>query len=242
MEEELPVLTIILSVLILASYLFTSGNLKYYEYLLGFVPSRPNIFSLVTYTFVHVDIFHLAGNLIVLIIVGLAIEKHVGKMPFISIYISSGCIAATFDIISRLLLRISMNLPFVGSSGAIFGLLAVAALTRPMERIPTLLVVLTLLPLLELATSLPVLGELAGQFSETKVFVTILLLLAPILALAMFVFPGTLPIFVAALVFIFSWIVLLVFRLPTSTSNLGHLGGLIGGFVCMFAFPKEKKT
>jgi membrane associated rhomboid family serine protease len=242
MEEELPVITIVLSLLMVASYLFTSSNLKYYEYLLGFVPARPNIFSLLTYTFIHIDVSHLAGNIIVLIIMGLAIEKHVGKMPFISIYISSGCVAATFDILSRLLLGISMNLPFVGSSGSIFGLLAVTSLTRPMEKIPTLLVVLALLPLLEFVIGLPVLAEIVGEFSETNVFLTIMLLLAPILVLVMFVFPATVPVFVAALLFIFSWAVLLVFRLPTSTSNLGHLGGLLGGFICMFAFPKEKKT
>lgn len=228
-------MTIILSILILASYLFTVSDLKYYEYLLGFVPSRPTIYSLLTYTLIHVDVAHLFGNLVMLIIAGLAIEKHVGKMPFISIYISSGCIAAIFDILSRLLLGISMRSPFVGASGAIFGLIAVASLVKPMEKIPTFLVVFSTVPLLQLVIGLPI-------FAEQKVFITILIFSASLLAIALFILPHFLPVFVAALIFIFSWILFLTFKLPMTASNIGHLGGLIGGFICMFAFPRERKT
>jgi len=233
MEEELPLITVILSILILASYLFTSSNLKYYEYLFGFVPSRPTLFSLLSYTFIHVDIIHLAGNLVVLIIAGLAIEKHVGKMPFISIYLASGCIAAIFDVLSRLLLGIPTNLPFVGASGAIFGLIAVASLAKPMEKIPTILIAFTLLPLIELGIGLP-------MFADEKVFFTVMILSSALVAIAIYILPRSLPVFIGTLLFIFSWIIFLAFNLPTSTSNIGHLGGLIGGFICMFAFPRTK--
>ena len=234
MEGELPVVTIILSVLILASYLFTASNLKSYEYLLGFVPSRPTIFSFVTYTFIHIDAAHLIGNLVMLIIAGLAIERYVGKASFLSIYIASGCIAAIFDILSRYMLGISMRLPFVGASGSIFGLVAVASLVKPMERIPTFLVILTLLPIFQLVIGLPI-------FSEQKVFITILIFLAAVFAIVLYTLPHFLPLFVAALIFIISWVIFLAFKLPTTASNIGHLGGLIGGFVFMFAFPREKK-
>lgn len=235
MEEQLPVVTVILSVLILASYLFASSNLRYYEYLLGFVPARPTIYSLITYTFIHVDIFHLVGNLIFLIIAGMMIERHVGKISFLSIYLSSGCIAATFDILSRLVTGIPMSVPFVGASGSIFGLIAVAALTKPMEKIPTLLVVITLLPFLQFMSGFPV-------FADQKVFLTILIFSATLIAIALYVLPHFLTVFTAALIFLFSWILFIFLKLPMSTSNIGHLGGLIGGFICMFAFPREKKT
>jgi membrane associated rhomboid family serine protease len=235
MEEELPLMTIILSVILVASYLFTAGNLKNYEYLLGFIPARPTIYSLVTYTLIHVDIFHLASNLVILIIAGMAIEKHIGKFTFFEIFIASGCIAAIFDTLSRLLLGISMSYPFVGASGAIFGLIAVAALSKPMEKIPTFLVALTLLPFAQLIVGIP---ELADQ----KVFLSVLIFSAALLIIILYTLPHYLPVFVATLIFIFSWIMFLIFSPPMSISNIGHLGGLVGGIIFMFAFPREERT
>lgn len=236
MEEELPIVTVILSVLILASYLFTSGNLNYYEYLLGFVPSRPNIYSFITYTFIHVDIFHLTGNLVFLIIAGSILEKYLGKMYFLSIYICSGCIAATFDVLSRMIIGISMDIPFVGASGSIFGLISVASILKPMEKIPTILVLLSFLPLLNLLTGISI------PLDPKVLFFIIVIFSVPIIGIGMFIVPRSISIFLATLIFIFSWMLFLLLQLPTSTSNIGHLGGLIGGMLSVFAFRKQKKT
>ncbi|MEM5772825.1 MAG: rhomboid family intramembrane serine protease [Candidatus Aenigmatarchaeota archaeon] len=245
MEEEFPIITATLSILILASFLFTSNfvekifnpeaesSLEYYENLLGFIPAKPKIYSLLTYTFVHHDIFHLFGNLIMLIIVGLALEKHIGKIPFLAVYISSGCTAAVFDIINRILLGIPMEAPFVGASGAVFGLVAMASLTRPLEKIPTFLVLLSFLPLIQLLVMIP-LAIFTDQFSLMA-----LLFFFSFLVFALLFLPGHLPIFFATLLFIFSWaIFLLLHILPTS--HVGHLGGLLGGFLGMLLFPKQK--
>ncbi|MEM5879475.1 MAG: rhomboid family intramembrane serine protease [Candidatus Aenigmatarchaeota archaeon] len=245
MEEEFPIITATLSILILASFLFTSNfvekifnpeaesSLGYYENLLGFIPAKPKIYSLLTYTFVHHDIFHLFGNLIMLIIVGLALEKHIGKIPFLAIYISSGCTAAVFDIINRILLGISMEAPFVGASGAVFGLVAMASLTRPLEKIPTFLVLLSFLPLIQLLVMIP-LAIFTDQFSLMA-----LLFFFSFLVFGLLFLPGHLPIFFATLLFIFSWaIFLLLHILPAS--HVGHLGGLLGGFLGMLLFPKQK--
>lgn len=245
MGEEFPVLTTLLSILLLAVFLFTSNfgeklfnpeaesNLAYYQNLLGFVPARPKIYSLITYTFIHADFFHLLGNLIFLMIAGLALEKHIGKIPFLSIYISSGCVAATFDIINRLLLGISMYAPFVGASGSIFGLMAVASLTRPMEKIPSFLVLLSFLPLFQLL--IIGINVFAGQLSS---FVWFFFL--PFLVFGFLLLPRHLPIFFATILFVISWILFLVLNLPVMSSHLGHLGGLLGGFLSMYLFPKQK--
>jgi membrane associated rhomboid family serine protease len=245
MEEEFPLVTTFLSILLIASFLFTTNiterifnpkaksPLEYYEKLLGFVPARPKIYSLLTYTLIHVDAFHLFGNLIVLIIVGLALEKHIGKIPFLSIYISSGCIAVTFDIINRILLKISMEAPFVGASGSIFGLVAMASLTRPMEKIPTFLILLTFLPLLQILLALP-LAIFTTQTSQIA-----LLFFVPFFIFALLFLPGRLPMFFAAILFIISWIIFLALNL-TPASHIGHLGGFLGGLIGMFLFPKEK--
>jgi membrane associated rhomboid family serine protease len=245
MEEEFPFVTTLLSILLIAAFLFTTNiterifnpeaksPLEYYENLLGFVPARPKIYSLLTYTLIHVDIFHLFGNLIILVIVGLALEKHIGKIPFLAIYISSGCIAATFDIINRLLLGISMEAPFVGASGSIFGLVAMASLTRPMEKVPTFLILLTFLPLLQILIAIPL-----AIFTEQASRVA-LLFFVPFFAFALLFLPGRLPMLFASILFIISWIIFLVLNL-TPASHIGHLGGFLGGLIGMFLFPKEK--
>lgn len=244
MGEEFPLITFTLSVLILASFLFTSdfgarilnqeteSELREYWEMFGFIPARPKIYSLITYTFIHADFWHLFGNLIFLIIAGLALEKHIGRIPFLSIYISSGCTATTFDIINRLLLGISMRIPFIGASGSIFGLVAVTSLTRPMEKVPTILILLNFLPFTQLLFGLPILGEQASTM--------LVLFLLPFILFTFFILPSHLPFFLATILFIVSWILFLFFNLPVSASHIGHLGGLLGGFGGMLLFTKNK--
>lgn len=245
MKEEFPFMTTFLTCLMIAVFIFTTSigerifnpkaesKLNYYFEKFGFVPQKPNFYSIITYTFLHADIFHLFGNLIALIIVGLAIEKHIGKIPFLSIYISSGSMAVIFDVINRVLLNIPKSFPLVGSSGSIFGLMAVAALTKPMEKIPTLLVLLSFFPFLQF-----IFPFFAVQ--DIIVFNVIFLLTICILFLIAWILPTSIPIAVGIYLFIISWIASLVLRLPTSVSNLAHLGGTIGGLLGLFVFPKEK--
>ncbi len=228
-------MTIILSVLIFSSYIFTRENLIFYENLLGFIPAKPKIHSLVTYTFMHADIFHLAGNLIMLIIVGIAIERYVGKIPFLCIYISSGCVAAIFDILSRLLLGLSLNLPFIWASGSVFGLLATASLVRPSEKIPTFLIILSLFPIFNWLISLQI-------FQEMNLFNTLMIFSAVFIVIAILLLPPSLPVFVSMLIFLFSWIIFLLLKISINVSHIGHLGGIVGGILFMFVFKKEKKA
>jgi membrane associated rhomboid family serine protease len=242
---EFPLVTFAITILLIATFIFTTNlgerifnpqaknNLEYYEELFGFIPARPKIYSLITYTFIHANFWHLLGNLIILVITGIALEKHIGKIPFLSIYISSGCTAATFDIINRLLLGISMRAPFVGASGSIFGLVAITSLTKPTEKVPTILVLLTFLPLFQFLLGLPV-------FADERVLHTLILFLFPFVLMALVFLPLHLSFFHATILFILSWILSLIFLLPVSISHIGHLGGFFGGLLSMFLFPKKK--
>ncbi|MEM5829749.1 MAG: rhomboid family intramembrane serine protease [Candidatus Aenigmatarchaeota archaeon] len=246
MEEKFPIVTITLSLLLFSSFLITSGladkilnpeaktPLEYYENLLGFVPARPKIYSLLTYTFIHVNFFHLFGNLVMLTIVGLILEKHIGKIPFLAVYISSGCTAAIFDIINRALLGISMHIPFVGASGAIFGLVAIASLTKPLEKVPTFLVLLSFLPLVQLLFTIPL------MLFQSQVGSSVLLFFLSFFIFGLLLLPSHLPLSFATILFILSWIIFLILGLPISSSHIGHLGGLLGGFLGMLLFPKQK--
>jgi len=245
MKEDFPFMTTLLTCLMISVFLFTMNigerilnpeaevNLSFYFEKFGFVPQRPTLYSLITYTFIHADIFHLFGNLMALTAVGLVLEKHIGKIPFLSIYISSGCLAAIFDIMNRILLKLPMSFPLIGSSGSIFGLMTVAALTQPTQKIPTLLVLLSLFPFIELILPFLIVQDVAT-------FNAIFLLMVCVILLLNLIIPNSIPVGLAIFFFIFSWIFSLILRLPTSISNLAHLGGAVGGILSIFIFPKEK--
>lgn len=230
--DEFPIVTFALATAYLCVYLFTYSNIGYYEILFGFIPKNPQLYTLITYTFIHVDLSHLLGNMAVLIIAGLAIEQSMGKFVFISIYLSSGNIAVIFDIIGRLLLGISFNLPFVGGSGAIFGLIAVAALVKPLEKIPTILMLLTFTSFISLFTAVPNL--------PSPIFLLIIgIMVAMALIFVLPFLPAYLPLSLALALFMLNWMATFLIKLPTPVSNIGHLGGVVGGLLAFAIFAKK---
>lgn len=74
------------------------------------------VYRLITYAFLHANVYHLMINMYSLYIIGSQIETHYGKLRFLGIYIISaiagGLLSAGFS-----------NSISVGASGAIFGLL-----------------------------------------------------------------------------------------------------------------------
>jgi len=145
-ENKVPIVTVILSTLMLSAYLFTHGNLVHYENLLGFLPSNINYYSFLTYVFIHVDFFHLALNMILLIIAGLSMENKIGSWKFLVIFVISALFAVFFDIVNRVGFNISSDVPFVGASGAVFGVLFVASLLDPFGIVPLGIIFASLLP------------------------------------------------------------------------------------------------
>ena len=79
-------------------------------------PSRP--WTAVTYMFVHHNVFHLALNCLVLFLFGPPVERRLGGRRFITYYLYCGIGAALFALGLAALFRID---PFVGASGAVYG-------------------------------------------------------------------------------------------------------------------------
>jgi len=232
--EDFPETTFTLAAIMFAVFLFTRTNISYYENVFGFVPLKPQIYAFFTYTFIHVDFTHIFFNVLFLIIAGIAIEETLGRWVFLAVYFSSGNIAVIFDILGRFLSGISFSAPFVGASGAIFGVIAVASLIKPMEKIPTVLALLSLLPLAQwLLSSLPGLGltEQMNILIDGFLFMFALVFV--------FFLPANVPVFVSLIMFLFSWMVITLLRLPTAVSNLGHLGGVVGAIISFFIFGKK---
>ena len=249
--EEFPEITFILAAIILAVFLFTDSNIPFYENLFGFIPGRPQVWSLTTYIFIHANFTHVFFNLLFLIIAGIAIEETLGKWVYISVFFASGYVAVIFDIIGRFLggffdimnktctgsflSCVNLGGPFVGASGAIFGIMAVASLIKPAEKIPTILVLLAFIPFIQTY------WEFQSHYNYfTTIFITAFV---GILAMTIFfISPGTVPIFVGMLCFMLSWIFVILLNTSGNVSNVGHLGGVVGGLVSYFIFAKRKST
>lgn len=91
----------------------------------------------VTYAFVHGSLFHLFGNLFILLTAGPALEDSVGPRKFLVIYaIGALAAAAAGLVLSRTTDIISPFTPMVGSSGAIFAVLTAYAVRHPREKLP----------------------------------------------------------------------------------------------------------
>ncbi|HLC39569.1 MAG TPA: rhomboid family intramembrane serine protease [archaeon] len=232
--EDFPEATFFLSALILAVFLFTRMDLAYFENVFGFIPAHPQIYAFLTYTFIHVDFVHVFFNLVFLLIAGIAIEETLGKWVFLSVYFSSGNIAVIFDILGRFLSGISFSVPFVGASGAIFGVMAIAALIKSSEKVPTILALLAFLPLIQWSLS---------SYSQFDYLTTLLVTTTTgiIFLFIVFFIPSAVPVSLAMILFLISWLVVILLRLPTQVSNLGHLGGVVGGIISVFLFGNMAK-
>lgn len=92
-----------------------------------------NLFSSM---FMHGGIMHLGGNMLYLWIFGNNIEDELGHIWFILFYLASGIAAAlTFALINP-----NSNIPMVGASGAISGILGAYILRYPFARVQTLVI------------------------------------------------------------------------------------------------------
>lgn len=90
----------------------------------GFAP-----YQLLSYGFLHADLWHLAVNLLGLVLFGPLIERCMGTAHFAFYY--AACLVA--GALAQLLFLADASLPAatIGASGAVFGLLAAAALLYP---------------------------------------------------------------------------------------------------------------
>lgn len=86
---------------------------------LGFTPKHFNFFKLFSHMFIHANIFHLIFNMLFLWLVGCNIEDTWSWKVFLGLYLISGAIACLL----HAAVYPSSNMPLVGASGAIAGIM-----------------------------------------------------------------------------------------------------------------------
>jgi membrane associated rhomboid family serine protease len=137
-----------INILVYLLQLSQGPEIDRFIYLYGLVPARYSIphvatyftffqqaFSLLSFMFLHGGFFHLLGNMWSLYIFGDNVEDRLGPLRYLLFYLTCG-MASGF---SHLLLNTGSNIPTIGASGAIAGVMGAYLILHPHSKILTLI-------------------------------------------------------------------------------------------------------
>jgi len=139
-ERSVPVVTYGLVALNVLFFLVELNGGDAFIMKWSFVPSRflanpaAGLVTILTSMFMHAGWLHLGGNMLYLWIFGDNVEDRFGKLPFLIFYLLCG-LAATF---AQLAFSLHSDIPNLGASGAIAGVLAAYLVMFPQARVSVL--------------------------------------------------------------------------------------------------------
>lgn len=134
-----PIVTIFLIVLntLLFLYFFINGDLEEAIFNFGAKPAQilvgQNLQTLVSSMFLHAGFSHLIGNMWFLWIFGDNVENKIGKLKYLVFYLISGILSTYIHCLT--VPKKMVNVPIVGASGAISGILGAYLILFPRNRI-----------------------------------------------------------------------------------------------------------
>jgi membrane associated rhomboid family serine protease len=102
------------------------------------VPAHFRLITLVTSTFLHSGWMHIIGNMLFLWAFGKSLEDAMGHAKFLSFYLLCGVISG----IVQLLFMQYSNVPTIGASGAIAGVMGAYLIKFPRSNIHTLIFII----------------------------------------------------------------------------------------------------
>jgi membrane associated rhomboid family serine protease len=134
----IPWATLFIIVISTLCFLFSFSNLDNIIEEFGFVPQKffktKNFLPIFTSMFLHGSFFHLLGNMWFLWIFGNNLERKLKRWKFIIFYFICGI----FSLLFYAFLTDTPNIPVIGASGAISGILGGYFIAFPTNRITTL--------------------------------------------------------------------------------------------------------
>jgi len=157
-SRNYPVITtaiIGINVLVYLVQFSQGGVADRFFYIYGLVPARyvdprlshyfttgQQIFSLFSFMFLHGGFWHLLGNLWTLWIFGDNVEDRLGPLRYLVFYLACGLASG----LSHLILNTGSNIPTIGASGAIAGVMGAYFILFPRSKVLTL-VPIVIIPL-----------------------------------------------------------------------------------------------
>jgi len=128
--------------------LMQGGGLGEFIYIYGLVPARysvpqlrsyfsigEQVFPFISFMFLHGGFWHLLGNMWSLYIFGDNVEDHLGHVRYFLFYLLCGLTSG----FSHLLFNLHSNIPTIGASGAIAGVMGAYFILHPRAKILTLI-------------------------------------------------------------------------------------------------------
>jgi membrane associated rhomboid family serine protease len=97
--------------------------------------AAPIVLTIFTSMFLHGGFLHLGSNMLFLWIFGNNVEDKLGRLQFLLFYLVSGVVA----VLTFVLTSPNAQVPLVGASGAVAGLLGVYVVAYPRARVLTLI-------------------------------------------------------------------------------------------------------
>ncbi|MDD3846820.1 MAG: rhomboid family intramembrane serine protease [Syntrophorhabdaceae bacterium] len=105
-----------------------------------------NVMTIFTSMFLHGGFLHIIGNMLYLWIFGNNIEDRLGHAGYLLFYLLSGICAAAFQVFYDP----SSEIPMIGASGAVSGILGAYLLVYPHARIKTLLIIVVFIKIVDI--------------------------------------------------------------------------------------------
>ena len=133
---------ITLNVLIFLGQFWISGNDpaigKSLVYMYGFVPAEFNPLTIFTSMFMHGGFAHIIGNMWFLYIFGDNVESILGHVKYFIFYLACGIGAA----LAQFFVEPASQVPMIGASGAVAGVLGAYMIRFPKARVHVLAVII----------------------------------------------------------------------------------------------------
>ncbi|MCG6972578.1 MAG: rhomboid family intramembrane serine protease [Desulfobacterales bacterium] len=139
---------IVINVIVYFIELAQGPNLDRFVYIYGLVPARYSIpqiasyftfgqqaLSLVSFMFLHGGFWHILGNMWFLFIFGDNVEDRLGPFRYLVFYLLCGLVSG----LSQLIFNFHSNVPTIGASGAIAGVMGAYLILHPHSKILTLI-------------------------------------------------------------------------------------------------------
>ncbi len=203
-----------------------------------------SMWTFLTSMFSHTEFFHIFVNMFSLFFIGNFLEKIIGKKRFFLVYMAAGLIAGVFFVLSGLIFN--DNLPGIGASGAIFGILGVLCVLVPNSKIyliagPLILIItqVVLNPFISLGFV-----SVFNIIINVLTFMMILSLFSFSEKMKKFAIPIKLPMWLLPFIAIIP-LVVIDFFVDLPIGNSAHFGGLVVGlvygFYLRYKFPNKTR-
>ena len=197
-----------------------------------------SVWTIFTSMFMHANLLHIFVNMFSLFFIGNFLERIIGKKRFLAVYIISGIAGGIFFVISGLIFN--NNVPGVGASGAIFGLLGVLAVLVPYSRIYLIAGPLILL-LIQVVASPIIPAQISSVFNlaiNILIFAMIFSMLSFNSSMRKFAIPIQLKMWALPIIAIVP-LVAIGFFVDLPIGNSAHIGGLLVGLLYGFYLRKK---